>query len=480
MVNLPYDRRDADSILEYLENKATELSGGRWTDFSNGDVGTLLLKLIAYVADMNNFQIDKGLAELYIDTLTERESALSLVKILGYEPRSYKSAHTLIDLSITPGSSIQDGTMIPKYTQFTNSSATSTFYNIVEGSWYDNKCSLNVYQGTYTKEVRLDSDINDTAKLYLQSDKIDPETVTVTVYGTTLNQVENVLVDVSNTLAYSVHTDSKDRMYIQLPSYYGDFISSGTTISIEYLISSGVNGNIGSNILTQVISSSNLGISPGAIVVSQPLASTGAEDPETIEEIQEGAPLYASTMNTMVTLEDIQLAKYKVNGISDIIALDYNSPESGLVQPADAYKVNIYVLPKDSDYIIDPNQQLTPVGEELKKYIDERRLTSIMITYMNVEIITPEIEINAYIDRYNLHTSSLESTIKDIILKNYNRDVFKIGQGIYSSKLGKQILDEVSYCNYIEVKQPNDSYIPNKTQFLEVLPENIIINVIEE
>ena len=51
---LAYDRRDSDSILSYLKSKAEEISGGQWTDFSNGDIGTILLKLIAYIADMNN------------------------------------------------------------------------------------------------------------------------------------------------------------------------------------------------------------------------------------------------------------------------------------------------------------------------------------------------------------------------------------------------------------------------------------------
>ena len=112
MALLPYDRRDADSILEYLKSKAEEISGGRWTDFSNGDIGTVLLKLIAYIADMNNYQIDKALAELYIDSLTERDSAISLTKLIGYEPRGYKSSRVYAKLTLKPGHSITDGTEI--------------------------------------------------------------------------------------------------------------------------------------------------------------------------------------------------------------------------------------------------------------------------------------------------------------------------------------------------------------------------------
>lgn len=480
MASLPYDRRDYESIFSYLVDKAKELSNGQWTDFSNGDIGTVILKLISYLADMNNYQIDKGLAELYLDTLTERESAILLTRLVGYEPRGYKSARVNIDLSLLPGNSVADGTEIAKYTRFTDDSLQLYFYNIRSGFWINNIADLTVYQGVYKKYEVLDSTIDENYRIYLSTNKIDKETVTLTVAGDIVNQVDNVLTDISNTLSYSVHMDSQSNMYIQLPSYYSDFIPVNSSIRIEYLETDGLSGSIGSKILTKMYpTTSNRSLSD-IVVVDNNLASTGASDPETIEEIQKGAPLFASTMNTLVTLEDIQLAKYEVDGIADIIALDYNSPESGLIQPDDAYKVNIYVLPKDLDYIIDPSQELTDVGKNLKEFIDARRLTSIMIQYKNVEILTPEIKIEAYINKYDLRAGSLEQDIKQIILDNYSRDVFKIGEGIYSSKLSKQILDKISYCNYIEVQLPDDSYIPTKMQYLDIKEENITVTVVEE
>lgn len=481
MANLPYDRRDADSILEYLKQKAEIISNGKWTDFSNGDIGTVLLKLIAYVADMNNYQIDKGLAELYIDTLTERDSAISLVKLIGYEPRGYKSARVELDVSLKPGVSVENGTEIPEYTQFTDASRQLFFYNISKGRWMDNRVSMIVYEGEYNVYNKSIDDVDTNARLFLDEFQIDPETMTITIAGDKLNRVENVNTDISNNLCYSVHVGDKSTLYIQLPANYKDFIPYGANLKIECLVTRGEAGNIGSHILDQFYENPGyIGVSTDDITVDNNLESTGGQDPETIEEIQKGAPLYASTMNTLVTLEDIQLSKYEVDGVADIIALDYNSPESGLVQPADAYKVNIYVLPIDGDYIVDPGGKLTQVGENLKAFIDERRLTSIIVNYKNVEIITPDIKVVAYINKYDLRAETLQSDIIDIILKNYDRSTFKIGDGIYSSKISKQILDEIDYCNYIEVQLPDDSYIPTKMQFLKVNRDNITIEIIEE
>lgn len=477
---LAYDRRDADSILAYLKTKAEEISGGQWTDFSNGDIGTILLKLIAYMADMNNYQIDKGLSELYIDTLTERESALSLTKLVGYEPRGYKSARVNIKLTLQPGYAVPSGTPIPRYSQFTDASNNISFCTVDNNQWMENNAEVTVYEGQYAVEIKTMNDIDSNARLYLETNQVDIETITLTISGDVVNRVENVLTDISNQLKYSAHMDSQSRMYIQLPSYWKDLVSTTNSITVEYLVTSGSNGAVGSHVITKVARTINAGINDRYINVDNNLASTGSADPESIEEIQQGAPKFASTMNTLVTLDDIQLAKYEVDGIADIIALDYNSPESGLVQPADAYKVNVYVLPKDTDYIIDPSDELTDAGKHLKQFIDERRLTSIIITYKNVEILTPEIKVAAYINKYDLRAATLESDIKNIILENYDRSVFKIGDGIYSSVISKQLLDKINYCNYIEVQLPDDSYIPTRMQFLKVIEDNITVEVIEE
>ena len=70
--NFSYDKMDYYSILEYLKKQAEYFSDGDWTDFSDADIGTVLLKLMAMNADATNYQIEKGVSELYLDTAIER------------------------------------------------------------------------------------------------------------------------------------------------------------------------------------------------------------------------------------------------------------------------------------------------------------------------------------------------------------------------------------------------------------------------
>lgn len=480
MAQLPYDKRDYNSIFNYLCDRAKVLSGGRWTDFSDADVGTLIIKLMSFLADMNNYQIDKATSELYLDTLLERESALSLMKLIGYNPRGYESAVVKLNLSITAGQSIPDGTIIPRYTQWTDATGSVSFYNIDEYQWLSNVSNVIAYEGNYIRSTYGISNITDNNRLYMSANDASATTFTVTVSGVRLKRIDNVLTDVSGDLCYSVHIDTDSSVYIQLPANWGDFIVEGTPITVEYLRTRGTNGRIGSDIISRVVSS-NMGISDNYIIVTNTEESVGGFDPETIEEMQVSAPIYASTMDTLVTLEDIELIKAHISGISDIVALDYNTPESGLVQPVDAYKVKVYALPTTSDIIVDSEDNLTDVGLELKEYIDRRRLTSIQIIYENVTITTPQIKINVYINQFDTRKDSVGTVVKNIILNKYSRENgFGIGDSIYSSDIAKAILDEVDYSKYIEVVLPADSYSAGPAEFLSIIPDNVIVNVYGE
>ena len=77
-IKLPYNRKSYSTILEYLKLQAEQLSEGKWNDFSGSDLGVVLLKLMSYLADMENYNVDKEIAELYLSTCTERASALLL------------------------------------------------------------------------------------------------------------------------------------------------------------------------------------------------------------------------------------------------------------------------------------------------------------------------------------------------------------------------------------------------------------------
>lgn len=590
MTLLPYNRKDAYSILEYLKLQAEQLSDGRWTDFSDSDIGTVFLKLMSYLADMNNFQIDKAVSELYLNTCTERASALALCSLIGYEPRHYQSAYSDIVISTAEGITIPDGEEIPAFSVFTDSSTNMKYCNLTKQYMFGNEAHFRVYQGIPTIKTYTINDINTLGRIILQDYTIGTNTISLKINGIEYDRVEDVRF-ISGQLGFSVHISEDKYLYIQLPSYWPDVISKGSTIEISYLITDGADGRIGKNVLTRIEQLSNQ--YSNKMIIKSNTASQGGYNPETVDEMRINVPKRARTMNTIVTINDFEEVGTEVLGISDISALDYNDPSSGLIQPDDYYKVNLYVLPdadtydatdtdlikyrntiikdrsdwtiedmskvaegldtysknsisgttitlqgaaslytlddivpavdtgneannfiiervndassitgrlvysisqSNNDYIIRFNnnwktfvkdgykiniyykreQVLTERGQLLREYIDERRLTSLKITYYNLDIVQPTIIIDVYMDKDDIRFKTSSAAIKDFIINKYSRKNLKIGEPIFASVIGSDILTNFDYIRYCEVRDPEEK--------IEVLPRgfiDIVPNVLE-
>lgn len=348
--NFSYDKMDYYSILEYLKKQAEYFSDGDWTDFSDADIGTVLLKLMAMNADATNYQIEKGVSELYLDTAIERVNAIALCKLIGYEPKHYQSS--VVDINMIYTNEPDEDLILPAYTMLSDSTGNIRFYTLEDFHIYTGMNTIKAYQGNIVFKEYSYSDIDDNGRIYLDDYDIGTNTIVLSQAGLKFTCVDNALYG-EGELCFSVHIDLNNRLYIQLPTYYATIISNTTAINIAYLLSDGIEGRVGSNVINGILSLSN----GDTINYTNQNASEGGYDPESVEDIRKEAPAYASTMNTLVTLNDFRILSADFLGLADAVALDYNYPESGLIQPTDdgevndAYKVNLYLLPENSDCI---------------------------------------------------------------------------------------------------------------------------------
>ena len=591
-LTLPYNRKDAYSIFEYLKLQAEQLSQGRWTDFSDSDIGTVFLKLMSYLADMNNFQVDKVASELYLDTCLERSSAISLAKLVGYEPRHYLSAHTEVTLGNVETRTVPDGTSIPAYTTFTDSTNEIVYTTLDEYKMYGNKAKVTAYEGVMsTKQYTIDN-ISATGKIVLPDYNIGINTLKVYIDGQEYQRVEDVRF-ISGELGFSVHMSEESFLYLQLPAYWPDVINRGSTITVRYLLSTGADGRIGKNILSR-IEQMNSEYRNYMTVISN-TASLDGYNPETVDEMRDSIPMWARTMNTIVTIKDFEEVSMAIPGISEVQALDYNDKSSGLVQPDDYYKVNLYVLPnadiknydatnvkyrntviKDKQdwtvedmskvadamdefskdaisgntivlsnaatlYTIDniavginmntgiesdnyllndstpikytisqsgtsfninlstgwreqladnqyvdvfyiTEQVLTETGQQLREYVDERRLTSLKVTYHDLEIVTPTIIVDVYMNKNDIRFNITSDAIKTFILERFSREYMKIGEPLFASVIGHEILANFDYIRYCEVRDPEEKIEVLPRGFIDIVPNaiegNILVNKI--
>lgn len=480
MNNTTYTRRDMESIYEYLKAQATELSEGRWTDFSSGDIGSVLLGLMAYLADANNFQIDKAASELFLDTAVERSSIMSILKLIGYKPRHYESAYTQIHLLNNSESEDVENTVIPAFSTFTNDDASITYTNlsaikIVNGEGYG-----IVHEGKLVSSTYTYSQISDDGRIYLPDYKIGTNTVKVrirSVSNSYLNMVDDVRFS-SGAFDFSVHVDEYARVYIQLPAFWADVLDESATVQVYYLLTLGEAGRIGAGILTKAGQSTILS---GTYDISNPEQSTGGYFPETTDELRINAPKYARTMYTIVTKKDMEDLVISLPDIANIKAGDYNDNWTGYAQPDDAYKCKVLAVPTNVlETSLFENGEPTPSCKTMMDFIDERRLASLMITYEDPKRNIPNIKLNIYINEDSLSVSTIASSVEAFMKALYDRSYLTIGKSLYGSVIGRDVLNAFAEIDYLEVEAPKINIEVDPDEYIDMYYAKFRIYVNDE
>ena len=93
ITNTSYTNSDFNSIYEELLKIVPQLTNNWNPESSNeADAGVVLLKLMAFIGDKNNYNIDKTILEHFPQTVTQTSNARQLYDLLGYKMHWYRSA----------------------------------------------------------------------------------------------------------------------------------------------------------------------------------------------------------------------------------------------------------------------------------------------------------------------------------------------------------------------------------------------------
>lgn len=79
--------RDFDTNLAFLQGKVKEAAPALWNSFEAGDLGTVLLEVMAWDASLLTFMADTQFQECFLDSLRNRESLVHFARLSGYQVR---------------------------------------------------------------------------------------------------------------------------------------------------------------------------------------------------------------------------------------------------------------------------------------------------------------------------------------------------------------------------------------------------------
>lgn len=501
---LPYNRRDYNSIYDFLKNKAVELSKGRWTDWSEGDIGAVLVHLMSYLGDMNNYQIDATGAELFLDTALERSSLMEICKLIGYEPKHFISA--TCDVTIGFPQLVGSEETFFENTMVCTEDEKIVYANIAQSVISNGTVHCTMYEGRPTTKAFAYNEISSDGKIYLPDYDVGMNTIRLRINTVNNNNPIQKVDDVrfiSGEMAYSAHVSLDQRVYIQLPSFWKDLIDSSAVIKISYNRSSGILGTIGQNELKKFYKSSSF--SSKFEMSNTP--SIGGSDPESVADIKKLAPIAARTMYTIVTKKDFDDVAKFVDSVAQTKSFDYldgepptNNKFPFYAQPDDYYKVLMLAVPRESNYNsifnegedkkwygknFDANklQKLkifNGVGKELVEYIDERRLASLKVTYSDPEYLIPSIELDIYINKDDIRKTTIAFDTICFIKVCFGRRFVGIGESIYGSVIGKEVLNALPQIDYLEVHAPEHNIPAEPWQYIDMSNAEFIVRVNDE
>lgn len=470
-----YTKLDREAIIERLKQEIPKLTS-RWTDFSDTDLGMIILNMIAALKDMQNYSLDRKVLELLLPTVRERQNAQSILKIIGYKMHTYISNFCTMRISISKPYPYD--ILIPAYTPMQvvdTSERLLTFCNLSDQRIPAGTTEIEFVatEGTPVTYTFKAQDIDSRGRIRLSDLKVGQGTVRVKDGDFVWEEVDDVETSLEQGRVFSMHIGREDEVYIHLSPLYTDLIVyDDFSLEVKYLISSGAKGTVGANkivVFSKDIYDINGTAVTDLLTVVNITTAAGGDDPETIEEARVQAPREVKTMYTAVTLEDFKILAEGFEGIAKALALDWNYPESGLTTP---YEINLYVVPSKGSYVTQT------VKHALVEYLKPRKLGSLRINVMDPIYVDVDLELEVFVPVGYKNKGLIQDTVNNTLDDFFSFDKWDFGKDLRYS----DIITLVRTCHpdirYVHLTSHNNDVTVLPTEFIRLNSKTI--KVLEE
>ena len=314
MVNIvpqvDYQSRDFSSIRTDLINLIPNFAP-QWTSRDDTDFGIVLIDLFAYMGDMLSYYIDRAANEAFISTATQRETVLSLARILGYTPT--QPLPSQYDLVVTNNSTLST-TMVKTNAQFATDPDADGNQIVFEYLGSDTVVTTNpstitvrVSEGqtVAAKQVGI-SDGTPYQSFPVYDDQyVYASSLSVQAGTTPFTRVDNIVDYGPTDNVYSTYYDPNNVLYIRFgDNASGKIPASTTTITASYRKGYGSKGNVGATTITNVVSNSTGDTGTFTVANTTATPAVSGRDPESTDSIRIHAPSSLRTINRAISISD--------------------------------------------------------------------------------------------------------------------------------------------------------------------------------
>ena len=410
--NLDFDQIRAQ-IKDYLR------ANSNFTDFDfEGSNFSVLIDTLAYNTYITAFNSNLVVNESFLDSATLRENVVSLARNIGYVPRSKTAARASILFQVQTNSSSPTLTLQPGLVCTGAQDDTSFVFSISEqvttvvnngiAQFGTTGEPLNVLEGTFlTSQFVVDGSLEQ--RFILENGSIDSSSIIVYVKGAAdpglgkqYKQVDNIVNVNSSSETYLIQEIQDERYEILFgDGIFGTKVEDGAVITVQYIVTSGIDGN-GPSIFSYA---GSLQDSLGNIVVPTVVptittinAAANGGEIETLDSIKYFAPRLYSAQYRAVTARDyesiIQSIYPNTESVSVVGGEELTPPEFGTVF--------ITIKPKNGEFVSDFDK-----GNILTK------LKSYSLTGINQKIVDLQV-LYVEVDSFIYYNSSQVANVNDL------------------------------------------------------------------
>lgn len=408
------DARDFLNIRQQIIDYMKSQLGDRWTDTGESDELSVMADAVAHVADNLHYYIDFQKKEASLATATHEKNVISLATGYGYRPRMRVASRGFVKIILN--SPLPENLIIKKGTVFTTSDGLTRSDNLpvsviktTEVLSDAQEFNVEVAQGEFINLKMRSTDIVPGGRLYLDSSYVAEGFTTLTHDGINWELVDDVYTEDRVGRYFSVHIDIQDnleRYYIQLPYNYTTYITSTSTLDIEYLQTQGSKGIIAKDkvdtMVEPLVTTKERDITGWVEYLGNTESILGGNDRESPSSIKTNTINYLRSLESLVTIRDYSDFASSYVGKS-VSAVDWRTAPDLVKVP---YKIMI----------------IADLDESSKKDLLEQ-LHSRQARPDEIEIVSPievpyNITVTVYVRSSNTGEETIKSAINDAILQD--------------------------------------------------------------
>ena len=374
-------------IKEYLRSQS------QFSDYDfEGSSLTVLIDALAYNTYYTSVNANLAVNEGFLETAVLRENVVKLARMIGYTPKSARSARTTVNVTVQtafpyPKSVTMLAGLVLNFTGLDNNNfvfsiPTDTSQSVDSLTGIASFNNTVLYEGLYLTDTFV-KDTTQRQRFILTNDRVDTSSMIVEVTSGTITEKYLQATDITK-------IDSTSKVFFLEESEYqipeilfgdgvvGKALDNGDVVTVKYTTSAGTGANglkVFENIGTYRDNLGN-GITSGITITAVSFPDGGAE-PESTEAIKFSAPKFYSAFGRAVSTRDYEAIIPQIYPNVSSIAC-YGGEEA---EPPEFGKVFLAIKPKNADKL-----SLSEKNSVLKK-LREYSVAAIQPTIIDPSIL---------------------------------------------------------------------------------------------